>query len=141
MYQIKLFGELNKITEDVNGLVDVTSLGTNHITLDCYFLNFEYDKLSEKREISGSIFVDDNIYRYGFAIVTERYSVANFGVFQSDLIEILRSNYLYCQVLSYEFEPFADTKAMPFVVSDYSINFSKGYKWFTMKLEKVNGKT
>lgn len=141
MFSIKIFGEDTEKTVDSDGLVLVSALGSNHITLNCSFINYEPFKVSERREIAGATFVDDGMYRYVMNITTERIVLKDFGTYINSLLPILKKSYLYVQVLNYSFDPFSNTKAMPFIVNDFSVNWSAGYKWLTMNLEKSNGTT
>ena len=142
MFGITIYGVPNPITEDSSGFVLKTALSAaDNIELECSFINYEYDLKSDSRTIAGNNYVNDNIFRDGINITTDRYLLKDFGDMQKDLIDILRNKYLYVSIDNYSFEPFSDTLAMPVVIESYSLNWSKGYKWFTIKMVKANGKT
>jgi len=138
--QITLYGMTTEATLNSNGYATKSAL-TGSLVLEVYEINYEQSKFSEMREIWGGVLADDNLYRETFQIVTERVLLEDFGTYQSNLITLLKKRYKYIAVDNYSFVPFTNTLAMPFEVSNFSINKSGGRKWFTMTLEKANAKS
>ncbi len=143
MYKINLYATNNNVTTQSNGLVfatEVTSDVLASISLECFEVNYEKTKKSDVREIAGSILVDDNVYKETLNVVTDRYVISDFGNIQSNLIDVLKNNYKFVEIVTYEFEAFTSNYMMPFELQDYGIELNAGRKWFTLGMEKNNGK-
>ena len=109
-------------------------------TLECFEINYEKTKKSEAREIAGSILVDDNVYKETLNVITDRYVITDFGNIQKKLIDVLKNDYKFVEIVTYEFEPFTSNYMMPFEIIDYGIELNAGRKWFNLGMEKNNGK-
>jgi len=143
MYKINLYATNAGIATQTNGYVfgtEVTADVLASISLECFEINFEDEKKSDPREIAGSILVDENIYKDSLAIVTDRYIISDFGNIQKKLVSVLRNDYKFVEIVTYEFDAFPPNSMMPFEIIDYGIEKNAGRKWFNLGMEKNNGK-
>jgi hypothetical protein len=143
LYKATLYGLSSNLALNTDGYAlssEVIANQLSSIEFECFELNFEYDKLSEVREANGGLNKDDNTYKEGFTVVTDRYELPVFGSLQSQLINVLRREYKYVMSSDYEFVPFSSTLAMPFEVESYGIEHSSPHKWYNLKLVKSNAK-
>lgn len=141
LYKCILYGLSCNLILVTDGYVLASEVIANHlssISFDCYELNYEYEKLSELRDGVGGLNKDDNVYKEGFEVVTQRVLVSEFGTVQSSLVNVLENEYKSILVCDYDFIPYPNTYAMPFEVESFSVERGDNRKWYSLKLVKSN---
>lgn len=141
LYNVTLYGLSSALETETNGNCLVSEVVAAHlvsIDIDAFFLLFRPEKYSEVRTAAGGIKKDDNVYGDTFDIQTKKFQLSEFGDFQSNLIEVLRSEAKYIQVNTYDFSCFSSAECMPFEVTSITNENSNSWNSYSIKLEKAN---
>ena len=141
LFNVTLYGLSCGIEPEANGNCLVSEVVAAHlvsIDIDAFYLLYRPEKYSEVRTAAGGIKKDDNVYGDTFDIQTKKFQLSEFGDFQSNLIEVLRSEAKYIQVNQYDFECFSSAECMPFEVSSITHENSNSWNSYSIKLEKAN---
>ncbi|MDX9791673.1 MAG: hypothetical protein RBT61_12640 [Candidatus Kapabacteria bacterium] len=141
LFNVTLYGLSCGIEPEANGNCLVSEVVAAHlvsIDIDAFYLLYRPTKYSEVRIAAGGIRKDDNTYGMTFDIDTVKFQLSDFGSFQNNLLDVLRSEAKYIQVNSYDFQCFSSAECMPFEVTGLSHENNNSWNSFKIQLEKAN---